>query len=83
VRNEKSDAYNGVVAVLNPRLRVIRGACGLQWIVQKRKSPLIWSNFAFCGTKDGLLLRHSECGFPGDGAWSAIKALPDYFPRAT
>jgi len=84
VRNEKSDAYNVVVAVLNPRMRVIRVACGLQWIVQKRNSPLMWSNFAFCGTKEGLLLRLSECGFPCDpGAWSAIKTLPDYFPRAT
>ena len=83
VWNEKSDAYSGVVAVLNPRIRVIRGACGLQWIVQKRKSPTIWSNFAFCGTKEGLLLRLSECGYPCDSkAWAAIEALPDYFPKA-
>jgi len=55
--NEKSDDYGGVVAVLNPKLRVIRGACGLQWIAQKKVSSTGWKSFAYCGTKEGLLLR--------------------------
>jgi hypothetical protein len=37
-RNKKSDAYPGVVAVLNPKLRVIRGRCGLQWIAQRQNN---------------------------------------------
>jgi hypothetical protein len=54
---ETDETYGGVVAVLNGKLRVIAGSCGLQWVIQKRKNPLIWSSFAFCGTKEGLILR--------------------------
>ena len=34
--SEKSENYGAVVAVLNPKLRVIRGACNLQWIVREK-----------------------------------------------
>ena len=59
---ETDETYGAVVAVLNSALRVIRGACGLQWIVQKRKSPLTWASFAYCATKEGLLLRLPKYG---------------------
>lgn len=52
---EESDDYGAIVAVLNPALRVIKGRCGLQWIAQK-KGGARWTNFAFCGTKQGLCL---------------------------
>jgi hypothetical protein len=79
---EESETYVGVVAALNPGLRVIRGSCGLQWIVQKRKNPERWTSFAFCATKEGLLLRLSEGGYPCDvAAWAIIDGLPAYFPK--
>jgi hypothetical protein len=81
-RKEKSDNYREVVAVLNPKLRVVRGSCGLQWLVQKKVSPREWKSSAFCATREGLLLRLQECGYPCDvAAWAIIEALPDYFPK--
>ena len=57
---EESETYTGIVAALNPSLRVIRGRCGLQWILQSRKSASRWNSIAFCGTKTGLILRIKE-----------------------
>jgi len=54
---ETDETYTGVVAVLNSGLRVVRGSCGLQWVVQRRKNPLLWASFAFCGTREVLVLR--------------------------
>ena len=82
VGSETSDNYAGVVAILNPTLRVIRGACGLQWIVQEKNRPARWSSFAYCATKEGLLLRLPEHGRGCDPvAWRRMAALPDYFPK--
>ena len=83
---EENDNYKDVVAVLTPKLRVIRCRDGLQWIVQrqnnKRGGLPIWSSFAFCGTKEGLLMRLPKGGqgcYPE--AWAAIEALPDHHPK--
>ena len=77
---ETDETYRGVVAVLNDKLRVVAGSCGLQWVIQKRKNPLAWSSFAFCATKEGLLLRLPKYGHGCDAESSArIQALPDYF----
>ena len=57
---EESEAYARVVAVLNPRLRVIYGKCNLQSILQVRKSPSRFESIAFCATKQGLILRIKE-----------------------
>ena len=60
---EESDDYGGVVAVLNPKLRVIRSRCNLQWIAQRqngnRNGAPIWTSFAYCATREGLLMRAS------------------------
>ena len=81
-RSEESDDYGEVVAILNPTLRVIRGKCGLQWIAQKKNRPARWSSFAYCATKEGLLLRLPKGGHGCDPeAWGAIEALPDYYPK--
>lgn len=79
---ETDETYTGVVAVLNAKLRVIAGSCGLQWGIQKRKSPLMWISFAYCATREGLLLRLPKdgCGC-GPEPWAIIQALPDYFPK--
>jgi hypothetical protein len=54
---EEDETYGGVVAVLNPSLRVICGRCGPQWILQRRKNPVRWLSLAYCATKAGLVLR--------------------------
>ena len=79
---EESEGYAGVVAVLNSRLRVIRGKCGLQWIAQKKERPTRWTSFAYCATKEGLLLRLPKGGYGcNPEAWAIIEALPIYFPK--
>ncbi len=83
-RRETGETYGAVVAILNSALRVIRGACGLQWIVQKRKSPLTWASFAYCATKEGLLLRllrpRLRCGILGNhpGATRLFRNLSQF-----
>ena len=88
VQREESDDYGEVVVILNPSLRVIRGNCGLQWIVQpqygQRNGKPIWQSLAFCATKEGLMLRLPKCGHGCDTeAWAVIAALPEYFPNST
>lgn len=83
---EESDNYGAIVAILNPKLRVICSRCDLQWIVQrqnrKRNGAPIWSSFAYCATKEGLLLRLPEHGGGCDPvAWRRVAALPHYFPK--
>jgi len=79
---ETDENYKGVVAVLNQKLRVIKGACGLQWIVQNRSTPAVWRSIAFCATNEGLLLR-----LPANGhgcnpeAWRVIEGLADSYAR--
>ena len=69
-RSEESDNYGAIVAVLTPRLRIIRSRCDIQWIAQRlngmRNGAPKWSGFAFCGTKQGLLLRIKEHLQPRD-----------------
>jgi hypothetical protein len=94
--SEENDNYPGVVVVLNPALRIIRSRCDLQWILQRKNRPTRWSSIAFCGTKQGLLMRIKEHLQGPDKisplavllqrdcdltAWAAIEALPDYYPK--
>jgi hypothetical protein len=85
---EEDETYGGVVAVLNPSLRVIRGSCGVQWILQRRKNPVRWLSLAYCGSKEGLLLRIKDHLQPpvaklcNPEAWAIIEALPDVFPKS-
>ena len=79
---ETDETYRGVTAVLNSKLRVISGSCGLQWVMQRRKNQLTWISFAFCATKEGLLLRLPKKGQGcNPAAWAIIKVLPDFFPK--
>jgi len=55
-QSETGDDCEGFIALLNSKLRVIIGSCGLQWLLQNR-SPSQWRNVAYCATKEGLLLR--------------------------
>jgi len=66
-RRECDDHYVDIVAVLNPKLRVIRGSCNLQWIIQRQnkivKGEPIWSSLSFCGSKEGVLCSLREILF--------------------
>jgi hypothetical protein len=74
---ETDETYRGVVAVLNAKLRVVAGSCGLQWVIQKRRNQFVWSSVAFCGTREGLM-RNLPAGGQGcdPEAWAVIEALP-------
>ena len=58
---ERDDHYVGVVAVLSPKLRLIRGSCNLQWVIQRfdrvRDGVSTWQSFAFCQTREGVISR--------------------------
>jgi hypothetical protein len=58
-RNESSDTYSDVVAVLNRKWRVIRCRDGIQWILQSRDSATavkgIWRSRSYCRTKEVML----------------------------
>ena len=58
-RNESSDSYGDVVAVLNHKWRVIRCRDGIQWILQSRDSTTaakgVWRGRSYCRTKEALL----------------------------
>lgn len=89
--SEESDDYFPVVARLTPDLRVICCQDDIQWIAQSRndgwteqseEEAQTWSGFAFCGTKEGLLMRLPHGGYGCDPeAWAIIEALPPYFPK--
>ena len=93
---ETDEAYGAVLATLKGKLRVIHSRDANQWILQSRKSPTRWESFAYCGTKEGLLLRIKEHLQGRDEilpletlasrdcdpvAWAAIEALPEYYPK--
>lgn len=93
---ENSDAFGGVVAGLNLKLRVVQN--GLQWILQAKRGAE-WKNFAYCATKEGLLLRikgHLQpakarqivsldilaARYCDAAAWRVVEGLPEYFKKA-
>jgi len=77
---ETDDNYKDVVAILNQKLRVIKGACKLQWIAQNKVSPTTWKSFAYCATKEGLLLRLPKAGYGcNPEAWKLIDELKQSF----
>jgi hypothetical protein len=90
---ENDDDYGAIVAVLTGKLRVIQGRCGLQWILQSSYgSKGKWKSLAYCGTKEGLILRLKEHLQGRDAViplaelakrcdpieWKKVEALPDF-----
>jgi hypothetical protein len=81
-QNESADAYPAIVAVLDAHTRVVRGSCGIQWVVQRLKNRArgrTWDGVSFCRTKEALL-RCAREWVPGEHP--ALVALPDHFPEA-
>jgi hypothetical protein len=75
-RPESAEDYPRIVAVLDPKTRVIECAAGIQWIVQVRKrvTEYPWEGVSFCRTR-GALVRLV-------GSHPALLALPDRFPES-
>lgn len=70
---ETHENYGKVVVKLSESRRIIASVCDLQWIVQSIMPSGTWRNEAYCGTKEGLILRV--------GNIDEIAALPEYFPK--
>jgi hypothetical protein len=66
----ETDAYEGVVVILNGGRRVITDTGGVQCILQKRLTTGSWSNRSYCRTKEALI---RCCG----GSTPELDALPD------
>ena len=82
-RNESSDDYGIVVAVLNRTWRVIRCRDGIQWILQSRDSLTaargIWRGRSYCRTKEALLrVCAVHAGEINPTATAVLAALADW-----
>lgn len=83
-RRESDDAYSFVVAVLNPRWRVIRCKDGIQWLLQHRVTGSetatreAWRGVKYHRARDPLLRSVAELKVEADAAALAIlQALPE------
>jgi len=79
---ETSDFYNGVIAVLASRWRVVTCRNGIQWILQKRAAePLhegIWRGQSYFTNRDALLEACASRELLSDEKVCALlNALPD------
>jgi excisionase family DNA binding protein len=82
-RNESSDSYGDVVAVLIHKWRVIRCRDGIQWILQSRDSGTaakgIWRGHSYCRTKEALLrVCTAHAGELDPTAVGLLVELPDW-----
>jgi hypothetical protein len=82
-RNESSDSYGDVVAVLNRSWRVIRCRDGIQWILQSRDSATaakgVWRGRSYCRTKEALLrVCAAHAGKIDPTAVGLLVELPDW-----
>jgi hypothetical protein len=80
---ESSDDYHRVVAILNPRHRVIICRDGIQLILQRRAGErhgrARWDSRSYCRTREGLNRVCRELAGEIDPVAAAIlAALPDY-----
>jgi hypothetical protein len=82
-RNESSDSYGDVVAVLNRSWRVIRCRDGIQWILQSRDSATaakgVWRGRSYLRTKESLLRNcPAHAGELDPTAVGLLAELPDW-----
>ena len=81
--SEEAEAYRAIVAVLNPRWRVIECRNGIQWILQRntglRHGTTRWEGRCYCRTRECLLRRVRELAGEIEPTASAVlNNLPDW-----
>ena len=81
--SEEAENYRAVVAILNPRWRVIACRNGIQWILQRsaglRHGTTRWEGRCYCRTREGLMRRVRELAGEIEPIASAVlKNLPDW-----
>ena len=79
---EELDTYSRVIAVLNPRWRVIVCRQSTQWVLQKRGGANHWRGVWFCCTRAALLrgTRQQAGQIAGDALVTLLR-LPERFPE--
>lgn len=82
IRSEESDNYHLVVAQLTADWRVIVCKAGIQWILQRRRSPKRppaddWRGRSYCRTSEALIRCAREyAGVIEPAAATILAALP-------
>jgi hypothetical protein len=81
--SEEAETYRAVVAILNPRWRVIECRNCIQWILQRsaglRHGTTRWEGRCYCRTRECLLRRVRELAGEIEPIASAVlKNLPDW-----
>ena len=83
--SERSDAYGGVVCIINDRWRVIVCKNNIQWILQKSKADgghgRAWRGVSHLTTKKALIEACARlCGLYEPEVHVALDGLPERFP---
>lgn len=83
---ESSGDYHRVVAILNPRHRVIVCRDGIQWILQRRAGErhgrARWDSRSYCRTREGLNRVCRELAGEIDPiAAATLASLPNYIEQ--
>ena len=83
VKSEEADDYHAVVAQLSDQWRIIVGAAGLQWILQrgylaKNHGGMRWRSRSFCRTSEALIrVSREHAGDLRPAAAAILAALPE------
>ena len=84
---ESADDYCRVIAVFDHRYRLIDGACGLQWVLQKRdgktrSGTARWTGVRYLRTRNAVFGLYRSLCAPCDGeTWQLLEQLPERHPK--
>lgn len=84
---EGADDYCRVIAVFNCQYRLIDGACGLQWVLQKhdgktRSGATRWTGVRYLRTRNAVFgLYRSLCALCDGETWQLLEQLPERHPK--
>jgi hypothetical protein len=84
---ENADDYRRVIAVFDHQYRLIDGACGLQWVLQKRdgktrSGTARWTGVRYLRTRNAVLgLSRSLCAPLDSETWQLLEQLPERHPK--
>ena len=84
---ESADDYCRIIAVLDRQYRLIDGACGLQWVLQRRDGNLRcgaarWTGVRYLRTRNAVIALYRRlCAPEDDATWQLLEQLPDRHSR--